>query len=286
MRLTNMAYDTPHLITTNSLEKLLSYLDIRNSASLMRLDDMPMEDDSEEEDDEEIIDDCVAYICVDGAITYKPVVGMCGEVKGTSYKGLLESVENAIEQGAKIIVMDFCTPGGMASHAFEYSDEIRRLCDESSIELIGYVDEMACSAGYLLACPCDEVIANKDAVIGSIGAVVALTDVSEAMTKAGIKRIYITSGDAKVPYAEDGSFKKDFIDKIQVEVDMLNERFVQHVNKYTGISVDTLKGLEAESFNAEEALKLGLINKIMTNSEFATYLAGKCKNKQLGAINA
>ena len=42
-------------------------------------------------------------------------MGMCGEVRGCSYKGLLESVEDAIEEGAQCIVMDFSTPGGQAT---------------------------------------------------------------------------------------------------------------------------------------------------------------------------
>lgn len=285
LRLTKLAYDTPHLITTDSLDKLLTYLDTRNLGELMKLDG-EQEDDSEEEDGGEILDDFVAYIKVDGAITYKPVMGMCGEVRGCSYKGLLESVEDAIEEGAQCIVMDFSTPGGQATHAFEFAEEIRKLCTDNGVEMIAYVDEMACSAGYLLACICDEVIANPDAVVGSIGAVVALTDVSEAMKQAGIKRIFITSGTAKVPYDEDGAFKSDFIEKVQSEVDMLNTKFTNHVSKYTGLPTETISALNADSFNAEEALSIGLINSIQTQSEFAAYLAAKCNKKKLGASNA
>lgn len=286
LRLTSIAYDTPHLITTYSLDKLLSYLDSRNAGLMIMPNDVEEEDDEEEIDDMDDMEDGVAYIKVDGAITYQPVVGMCGEVKGCSYKKLLESVEDAAESGVKIIVMDFSTPGGQASHSFEYADEIRKICDDNNINLIAYVDEMACSAGYLLACVCDEVIVNPDSVTGSIGAVVALTDVSKAMEQAGIKRIYITSGDAKVPYAEDGSFKSEFINKIQKDVDMLNQRFAEHVSKYTGLSTSEIKDLNAETFNAEEALKIGLVNKIMTNSEFVAYVAAKYLSNKQGAMYA
>ena len=283
LRLTSIAYDTPHLITTFSLDKLLSYLDNRNTGLMIPMPDQ--EDEGEDViDDMDDMGDGVAYIKVDGAITYQPVYGMCGEVKGCSYKGLLECVEDAAESGKKIIVMDFSTPGGQASHAFEYAEEIRKVCDDNQINLIGYVDEMACSAGYLLACICDEVIANPDSCTGSIGAVVALTDVSKAMEQAGIKRIYITSGDAKVPYAEDGSFKKDFISKVQADVDMLNTRFANHVEKYTGIPAADIKALNAETFNAEEAMSLGLVNKIMTNAEFVAYVATKYTSNKQGAM--
>ena len=54
LRLTKLAYDTPHLITTDSLDKLLTYLDTRNIGELMKLDDS-QESDSEEEDDLQIV---------------------------------------------------------------------------------------------------------------------------------------------------------------------------------------------------------------------------------------
>ena len=59
---------------------------------------------------------------------------------------------------------------------------------------------MACSVYYALIAQCDEVIANPDAIVGSIGCCVALTDVSKAMEMEGVKRIFITSGSNKVPF--------------------------------------------------------------------------------------
>ena len=38
-------------------------------------------------------------------------MGMCGEVQGVSYTGLLEQVESLAEMGCKTLVMEFSTPG-------------------------------------------------------------------------------------------------------------------------------------------------------------------------------
>lgn len=271
LRLTSIAYSTPHLITSQSLDKLLSYLDLRN-AGLLKEEQLNVTPTSTQSKAGK-----VGYVPVYGAVTYKPVMGLCGEVSGTSYVGLLEAVEELIEDDCKAIVFDFSTPGGQAAHIWEYANEIRKAADEAGVELIAYVDEMACSAGYALACLCDEVIANPDAVVGSIGAVVALTDTSKAMDNMGVKRIFITSGKNKVPFDVNGSFKQDFLEKIQKDVTALNEKFAEHVSLYTGLSVEAIKDLEAESFNADEALEIGLINSIMTNSEFAAYIAAKYK---------
>lgn len=282
LRLTQSAYNLPHLLLPSTLDHLLTYLDHRNLGLLDDIEDN-MEEDEDQEETANIVNG-LGYIHVNGALTFQPVVGMCGEVQGCSYTGLLSQVEQMAEAGVKTIVMEFSSPGGQASHIWEYANEIRKVCDEYEIELIGYVQEMACSAAYALACLCDEVVSNPDAITGSIGCVVALTDFSKAMDDAGIKRIYITSGDAKVPFAADGSFKKEFIDKIQKDVNKANEQFATHVSKYTGLSVDTIKSFNADTFDAEEALDKGLINSIMTQSEFAAYVAAKHKVKQSGAM--
>lgn len=275
MRLTSSVYNTPHLITSDSLEKILTYLDLRNNQLIDQV-----EDDEENTDDSADKIGNVGYIKVHGALTYKPVMGMCGEVQGTSYIGLLEQVESLIEEGVSVIVMDFSSPGGQASHINEYSKAIRKLATDNNVELIAYVDEMACSGGYWLACECDEVIANPDSTIGSIGVVVALTDFSVAMEKAGIKRVFITAGANKVPFDTEGKFKPEFLAKVQKEVDDLNEKFAAHVSEQTGLSVQEVKDLSADTFTAEEALSIGLINSIKTHSEFVEYISAKVNKEK------
>ena len=117
------------------------------------------------------------------------------------------------------------------------------------------------------------MIANPSAEVGSIGCVVALMDVSKAMDNAGLKRIYIASGKSKVPFAEDGSFKPEFLQEVQAEVDRLNEEFASHVSTYTGLDVSTIMEMEAKVFNAKEAMNRGLVNAVMTTKEFAQFLA-------------
>lgn len=289
LRLVSKIYNTPHFISQDSFEVILSYLENRNLGldSIMPVDNGDEQDDNDENEIEPIeLDDNsgIGIVCVHGVMTYKPVVGMCGEVDGTSYLGLVEQIESMAEAGVKTIIMDFASGGGEASHCFSFAQEVRDICDENDITLYAYIDERACSAAYVFACQCDEVIIHPSAEAGSIGCVVALTDVSKAMEQAGIKRIYITSGSEKVPFAADGSFKQDFIDKLQVEVDALNTQFANHVSKYTGLSVDTIKGFEAATFNAEDCIKNGLANYIMDRREFVNYVAAKQKPNMTGAM--
>lgn len=275
-RLASKVYNTPHLITPDSLSVVLEYFERRNSSEF-RLDsyDAPY---TESDSEEKPYANGLGVLRVDGSLTYKPVMTMCGEV-GTSYQSLVNQVEEMAEAGVKTIVMEVTSGGGEASHVFQTCEDIRAICDANGIELIGYADTVAASAAYALISICDVVVANPSASLGSIGCVVALLDTSKAMEQAGLKRIFVTSGKSKVPFAEDGSFKESFLEELQSDVDRLNAEFSEHVSKYTGLSVETIVGMEAKVFNAKEAMKLGLCNAVMTNKEFTRFVADIHSNK-------
>jgi ClpP class serine protease len=268
-RLTQSIYNKPHLITPEAFNLILDYLDSRNAGKLDWSESPPM--DASPVAESPYVDG-LAVLQVNGSLTYKPVMTLCGEA-GTSYQSLVEKVEDMAQHGVRTIVMEVASGGGEASHVFQTCEDIRAICDENNIKLIGYADTMAASAAYALISICDEVIANPSASLGSIGCVVALMDMSKAYEQAGLKRIFITSGEHKVPFAEDGSFKESFLADIQESVDKLNAEFAAHVSKYTGLSVKEINGFQAKVFDADEAVKLGLANKVMTNKQFVAYVA-------------
>ena len=268
-RLTQRVYNTPHLITPQAFNVILDYLDSRNAVGSPEL----LKDEQYvAATQEKPYADGLGVLRVDGSLTYKPVMTLCGEA-GTSYQNLVEQVEEMAEAGVRTLVMEVTSGGGEASHLFQAADEIRAVLDHYEIRSIGYADTVAASAAYGLICICDEVIANPSADVGSIGCVVALMDMSKAYEQAGLKRIFITSGESKVPFAADGSFKQEFLDDIQESVDKLNAEFAAHVSKYTGLSVDAIMALQAKCFDADVALSHGLVNQVMTNKEFAAYVA-------------
>lgn len=275
-RLSKSVWNQPHLITPEAFSVVLDYLDSRNSRDFK----MDYIDGTDPEDSQEpIYANGLGVLRVDGTLTYKPVMTLCGEV-GTSYQSLVDQVEDMAEAGVKTIVMEVTSGGGEASHALQACEDIRAICDENDITLIGYADTIAASAAYALICVCDQVIANPSASLGSIGALVALLDTSKAMENAGLKRIFITSGESKVPFAEDGSFKKSFLADIQSAVDSINIEFAAHVSKYTGLDVKTITGFEAKVFDATTAVEKGLANAVMTNKQFAAYVSQIQKEMQ------
>jgi len=267
-------YSTPHLVLPSTLDTALKYVASRNAGLSDPYDKL---DDSEDEDESQGIVGNFGVINVHGALTYRPVVGMCGETKGVSYQGLITTVSSMINAGVSSIIMDMDTPGGQAYAAFDTANEIRQLCTDAGVKLYAYVDGSCASAGYVLACVADEVISHPDAMSGSIGCVVALQNANKALNNMGIKITYITSASAKVPFDADGEFKADFIERVQAQVNALGLEFAQHVENHTGLPKETILSLEANMFNARDAQEIGLVNKIMTKRQFVAYVTENSK---------
>lgn len=273
-RLSQKLYNRPHLIVPEAFRVVSDYLMKRNAAGFQldsgyQDDGTPVDDD---DNDPSLIDSSIGLLCVDGSLTYKPVSTTCGDV-GTSYQALVAQTQALADAGVNTIVMEVSSGGGEASHCFELAAQIRSICDASGIQLIGYADEMACSAAYALICVCDVVIANPSAELGSIGVLIALMDTSKMLEQEGLKPIFISAGDNKIPYQADGSFKQSFLDGLQADVDRLNLEFVAHVSNYTGLSAETVIGFQANTYDAQTAVQLGLADAVMTSQEFAAYVA-------------
>lgn len=280
-RLTQKLYGVPHLVNKQSFNSITSYLNSRNAQG-MKLVPAPMSDASEAEEEPDDLDDIngVGIINISGPLTNKETGWemMCG---GCSYEYIMDQCEDLIEEGATCIVLIMDSGGGEAYGVFSAADNIRKQCDDAGIPLYAYVDGCAASACYALAVVSDEIICNPYADVGSIGVLVSLVDSSKQDEMEGVKYVYVTAGKEKIPYNEDGSFRSEFIDDLQYKVDFLYEAFCSHVSNYTGLSVEDVKNTEAKTFIAPDALKLGLINKIMTNEEFVDYILSK-----QGASNA
>jgi ClpP class serine protease len=272
VRLASTIFNTPQLITAEGFDPIAKYLSRRITDADFAI--YKKEDDekyNKDEDDLEMIGS-VGVVQISGSLSYRPVYTLCGEV-GTSYMGLIEQTQALIDAGAKTIVYEVDSPGGMAAHCFDTADTLREMLTEAGVKSIAYLDGTSASAAYALSCIADEVIAHPSASAGSVGCIVCLLSDAKALEQEGYKRLTITSTPGKSPFAEDGSFSEQFLNKLQEDVNRLGAEFVAHVAKFTGVSEADIAAQDAQCFHAEAALEKGLVNAIMNHREFSAYVA-------------
>lgn len=286
----SQVYNKPHLILPDNLQQICSYLETRNGMSVWKdeLIDAAVKSNALAEEYKESlgygesesgcsylysVENGIAYLNIEGTLTYKPTLFsmMCG---GISYLELQDAAkEIAEDSGIKTVVMTVDSGGGEAYAAFQTSRLIKETLSAANKKVITYVDGMMASAAYVLGCSADEVIMNPDAQTGSIGVVVKLVDKAVMKEQKGIKDVYIYAGDKKVPFDDEGHFKKDFLDRLQTSVDETYLEFVNHVSEMRNIPTKDVVATQADVFRSNKAIELGLADKVMTRFEFEEYLS-------------
>lgn len=278
-RLRESLYNTPLLVNTETFNSVINYLDSRNNSEVKVEKTAAIDDDgSEYRNFIYNADNATAVMYIEGPLSYRPVTVMGFDCGGVSYTQLKEDVEDAISLGAKTIVFSVDSGGGEAHGMIDSAQYIRGLLDQNDVKLISFIDGMSCSAAYGLTAISDEVITSADSQIGSIGVLIQLSNISKQLEMEGVERTFITAGSSKVPFEDDGSFRQGFLDDLQKSVNETYERFTGHVAQSRNMSVESVKSTEAKVFSADEAVQLGLADRVMTPESFYEYLAEKAQS--------
>lgn len=279
-RLRSKLFDTPLLVDSKSFESILNYVDKRCEGNV---------DVTPKADNEFSMYSTLHYqesnlgvIHISGPLTNKSTgwEAFCG---GTSYESIKEDFEALLEEGVKTVAFMVESGGGEAYGMMDTGNYLRKLADDNGVKIISYVDGLSASAAYGLTAISDEIITNKNSEIGSIGVLIRLMNDSKALEMEGYERSFISAGTQKIPFAEDGSFRKEFLDDLQYKVDALYKDFTEYVAEHRNLSVEAVRNTQANTFLAEDAIALGLADQTMTQEEFYSYLSGQAQNNKEGS---
>lgn len=263
-------FNTPQLMQLDKFEDVVKYINARCDGSV----DPGSQQERQETGRYSYNDDLkIAVMNIEGPLSYRPITFMGMDCGGANYQTIKSDFESLVERGAKTIAFYSDSPGGEAYQLFPTAQYLRKLADENQVKIVSYVDGLAASAMYGLVAVSDEIIAAPGAETGSIGVVVRLIDDSQALEQAGYQRTFIKAGASKVPFKDEGGFREEFLEDIQAKVDALYEEFTAHVAAYRPMSVEAVKATEAKTFTPDQALKLGLIDSVLSVEEFYDYLA-------------
>ena len=137
----------------------------------------------------------VAVIRLEGMIASSSGPGRGPALNDT---GLAQMIEKAFRKGKPAAVaLAINSPGGSPVQSSLIAARIRRLADEKNIPVYAFVEDVAASGGYWLACAADEIWADHGSVVGSIGVISAGFGFQELIERYGIERRMFTAGKNK-----------------------------------------------------------------------------------------
>ena len=156
------------------------------------------------------------------------------------------------------------SPGGSPVQSHLIFRRIRELAKENNVPVIAFVEDAAASGGYMLACAADEIIADPNSVVGSIGVVGGSFGFDKLLAKVGVERRLYTAGEHKAmldPFLPENPDDVERLKKLQREI---HDDFIALVKSRRG---EKLRGPEDDLFSGEywtgrRALDLGLVDAI------------------------
>jgi signal peptide peptidase SppA len=165
---------------------------------------------------------------------------------------------------AAAIALVVNSPGGAPTQSHLIYQRIRQLAEKNKKKVIVFVEDVAASGGYMIACAGDEIIADNFSIVGSIGVVSASFGFEKMLKKIGIERRVYTAGDNKRQLDAFLPAKPEDIRRLkELQLD-IHADFIALVKRSRG---KRLNGSDKSLFNgeywlAERAMKSGLIDGI------------------------
>ncbi|HWP27260.1 MAG TPA: S49 family peptidase [Xanthobacteraceae bacterium] len=201
-----------------------------------------------------------------------PVVRLAGVIgfstplrPGLTLSSVARMLERAFSlRNARAVAISINSPGGSAVQSHLIFQRIRSLADEHKLPVIVFIEDVAASGGYMIACAGDEIISDASSIVGSIGVMGGSFGFNKLMEKLGIERRIYTSGERKVMLDPFLPEKPEDVERLKAIQKQIHESFIALVQARRGTRLD---GRETALFSGEfwtgiRARELGLVDAI------------------------
>src|SRR6266480_2359699 len=201
-----------------------------------------------------------------------PVVRLSGVIgavtplrPGMSLAGVARTLERAFStRNAKAVALVINSPGGSPVQSRQIYLRIRQLAAEKKLPVLVFVEDVAASGGYMIACAGDEIFCDPSSILGSIGVVGGTFGFQELIKRIGVERRLYTAGEHKAmldPFLPENPEDVSRVKALQREIHGI---FIALVKQSRG---GRLKGADhvlftGEYWAGETSVSLGLADAI------------------------
>lgn len=179
-------------------------------------------------------------------------------------KNALEDIEN--DKNVKAVVFRINSPGGEGTYTDRIYQHIRRFkAKHPSIKFFSFIETMAASGGYYLACAGDYIMAEPESITGSIGVFYGKLNLEKLLDKIGAKFEIVKSSSKK----DFGAFWRSMSNEEKEMIEKIIQSFyhqflsVVYEARKNKLTMDKLKELaDGSIFTGRDSYTLGLVDDI------------------------
>lgn len=200
--------------------------------------------------------DTIAVIPIQGEIGYGSS-GLSGEsiITPENFKDAIKQAES--DGTVSSILIKINSPGGSPVA----SEEIMSAINESKKPVVVWIGDTGASGAYLAASSADEIIASPSSMVGSIGVIMGLTDLSKYYENNGIDKYSIKAGEYKDMGSDYRNLTTNETNMLQSMVNDDYAHFIDIVAVNRNLTVNYTQSIaEGKIYTGTQAKNLKLVN--------------------------
>lgn len=207
----------------------------------------------------------IAVIHVLGTLVRR-TIGLEAQSGLTSYVSLEDQLDAALNDASiKGILLDIDSPGGESGGVFDLADKI--YAARTIKPIWASVNEDAFSAAYAIAAAAEQIYIPRTGGVGSIGVIAMHLDESKAEEEAGLTYTAVFAGARKNDMSPHEPLSDPARAQLQTEVKRVYKILTGSIARMRGIDQTDVEKTEAALYFGENALTVGLADRIGTFSD-------------------
>ena len=172
-------------------------------------------------------------------------------------------IEKAFARGKpKAVALLINSPGGSPAQSALIAARIRRLAAEKELPVYGFVEDVAASGGYWLATAADEIYADDNSILGSIGVISGGFGFHELLKTYGVERRVHTAGKSKSMMDPFQPEKAEDVARLKKILEAIHQNFITQVQARRGEKLSDENLFTGEIWLGQQAVENGLIDGI------------------------
>ena len=200
------------------------------------------------------------YLCNEIYYDYSPNTGFFETKRDANYYiNLLDKLEK--DNSVKGILLIINSPGGEVVASEELAKKVKEVSEKKPV--VAYIQTIGASGAYMVACSSNYIVAQRHAIVGSIGVRMDIIHFYNLMKKLGINVTTIKAGkykDIGSPYRPMTKEEKKMLEH------MINETYLYFLtwvaeNRHLSLNY-TKKIADGKIYLGEDAKKVGLVDEI------------------------
>lgn len=200
----------------------------------------------------------VAVIPIQGEIGYSSSNVLGGGVVNPDV--VKEQIRGAEDDGSVCaILLEINSPGGTPVASEEIMNEIKN----SKKPVVSWISDSGASGAYLAATGSDKIVASNSSMVGSIGVIMDLTNLSDLYEKLGINRSSVKAGKYKDMGADYRDLTLEEQSILQVMVNENYDNFISIVAENRNLTHEYVASIaEGRIYTGKQAKDLKLIDEV------------------------